>query len=66
MQKMTLGFIFPIPRMYNYKFVKGDLELYTINHFYCVFSILLEICPRDNHRDEHISLYPLYIYILLN
>jgi hypothetical protein len=19
---------------------------------------LLEICPRDNHRDEHISLYP--------
>jgi hypothetical protein len=23
-----------------------------------VRSILLEICPRDNHRDEHISLYP--------
>jgi hypothetical protein len=21
-------------------------------------SFLLEICPRDNHRDEHISLYP--------
>jgi hypothetical protein len=21
-------------------------------------SKLLEICPRDNHRDEHISLYP--------
>jgi hypothetical protein len=21
-------------------------------------SNLLEICPRDNHRDEHISLYP--------
>jgi transposase InsO family protein len=20
--------------------------------------IMLEICPRDNHRDEHISLYP--------
>jgi hypothetical protein len=20
--------------------------------------VLLEICPRDNHRDEHISLYP--------
>jgi hypothetical protein len=20
--------------------------------------MLLEICPRDNHRDEHISLYP--------
>jgi hypothetical protein len=19
---------------------------------------VLEICPRDNHRDEHISLYP--------
>jgi hypothetical protein len=19
---------------------------------------MLEICPRDNHRDEHISLYP--------
>jgi hypothetical protein len=23
-----------------------------------ITSILLEICPRDNHRDEHISLYP--------
>jgi hypothetical protein len=20
--------------------------------------LLVEICPRDNHRDEHISLYP--------
>jgi hypothetical protein len=58
MQKMTLGFIFPIQNMYNYKFVKGSLELYTINNFYCVFSILIEIWPRDNHRDEHISLYP--------
>jgi hypothetical protein len=26
---------------------------------------LLEICPRDNHRDEHISLYPWYIYCLI-
>jgi hypothetical protein len=27
---------------------------------------VLEICPRYNHRDEHIYLYPWYIYILLN
>jgi hypothetical protein len=27
---------------------------------------VLEICPRDNHSDEHISLYPWYKYILLN
>jgi hypothetical protein len=27
--------------------------------------LLLEICPRDNHRDEHISLYPWYIYIYI-
>jgi hypothetical protein len=34
-------------------------------HEICVHTIfepsakkLLEICPRDNHRDEHISLYP--------
>jgi hypothetical protein len=26
---------------------------------------VLEICPRDNHRDEHISLYPWYIYCLI-
>jgi hypothetical protein len=27
--------------------------------------IFLEICPRDNHRDEHIYLYSLYIYCLI-
>ena len=24
----------------------------------CLKNFVLEICPRDNHRDEHISLYP--------
>jgi hypothetical protein len=30
------------------------VDLERVSEGYC----LLEICPRDNHRDEHISLYP--------
>jgi hypothetical protein len=26
---------------------------------------VLQICSKDNHRDEHISLYPWYIYIYI-
>jgi hypothetical protein len=33
-------------------------------HEDCV-CYLLEICSKGNHRDEHISLYPWYIYIYI-
>jgi hypothetical protein len=43
---------------------KGEIEremwLWAISKYF-----VLEICPRDNHRDEHISLYPWYIYCLI-
>jgi hypothetical protein len=36
-------------------FVKEPLGFLEIE---LAILFLLEICPRDNHRDEHISLYP--------
>jgi hypothetical protein len=30
--------------------------MHGVEVYMCV--CVLEICPRDNHRDEHISLYP--------
>jgi hypothetical protein len=35
----------------------GSLEFMSPDGSYDMV-LLLEICPRDNHRDEHISLYP--------
>jgi hypothetical protein len=44
----------------------GQEQCNTIVNYYKPLSsealsphgYMLEICPRDNHRDEHISLYP--------
>jgi hypothetical protein len=42
---------------------RGCISLVSVRSFFflvsdCPWFSLLEICPRDNHRDEHISLYP--------